>query len=341
MKRMRVILAVVVCLVLLGVMLTGLVGNDPRAPRFVPIQTQPSGPFRAMHYDWNYVAPVRDGKVWFWTVPMTTNEPTRHFLYEFKSHRVVGELLNASPIFANSEQTKLLCDGYSASASMKWKLIRWLEKSSFGKGLSRKLNYDEAFWLLDLKNNSAVRVGKVYQGVGLGSSFIPSPGFRYGYNAPSTVGEGILFLCDLESNLFVRMKVDGEPLGWWDGEHILFKDKLNNFKLFDVTTHQTNTVFAATTISSRLQELGLPGDPAGITAKCHWNGHDNDILFTEAKEKNFGRSFLLKADRKELSLRLLYRDFKFQWLGHLDSDCTHYLYEGESGQSGRGGNGGV
>jgi hypothetical protein len=340
MKRMRLIVPVVVCLLLLAVMVTGLVGNDPHAPRFIPVQMQPTGTFKAMYYDWHDTAPVRDGKVWFWTVPVATNEPSRHFLYEFKSHRVIGELLNASPIFANSDQTKLLCQGYSASASMKWKLIRWLDKSSFGKGLSRKLNYDEAFWLLDLKNNSAVRIGKVYQGVGFGSSFIPSPDFRYGYNSPSTVAEGVFFLCNLESNLFTKIKIEGEPLGWWDEQSILFKDKLNNFNLFDVTTHKTNTVFAAAAISRCLEELGLPGDPAGITAKYHWNGHDNEILFTEAKEKAWGRSFLLKTDR-DLSLKLLYRDFKFQWLGHLDADCTHYLYEGESGQPGKGGNGGV
>jgi hypothetical protein len=343
MKRLRFIIAVLLCLVLLAIIMTGLFGSDPHAPQFVLVQTQPTGPFKAMHYDWNSVAPVRDGKVWFWTVPTTTNRYTQHFLYELKSRRVVGELLNASPIFFNADQTKILCDGYSARASLKWKLIRWLEKSSFGKGLSRKLNYDEAFWLLDLRNNSAVRIGKVTQGVGLGSSFRPSPGFRYGYNEPSTVDEGVLFLCDLESNRFVRIKVDGEPLGWWDEQKILFKDKLNNFNLFDVTTHRTNIVFAATTISRFLQELGLPDDshPGGITALCHWNGRDNDILFTEYKEKNWGTSFLLKADRKDLSLRLLYRDFKFQWGGHLDSDCIHYVYEGESGQPGRGGNGGV
>src|SRR5262249_54309805 len=125
MKRTRLILPILVCLVLLAVMLMGLLGNDSRAPRFVPVQSQPTGPFKAMHYDWHDTAPVRDGRVWFWTVPVATNEHTRHFLYEFKSHRVIGELLNASPIFANSDQTKLLCDGYSASATMKWKLIRW------------------------------------------------------------------------------------------------------------------------------------------------------------------------------------------------------------------------
>jgi hypothetical protein len=344
MKRKRLILAVVVCLILV-VMLTGVLGSDPRGPKYVAVQSQPSGPFRQMHYGWSETLPVRDGKVWIWTVPTATNEPNRHFLYELKSHRVVGELLNGSAIFANSGQTKLLCEGYSSSEAMKWKLGRWLDKFSLTKGLSQKLNHGQEFWVLDLRNNSAVRVGKVSQAAGMGSQFVPSPGFRYGFNKPTaSLGTSDVFLCDLESNLFTKIEVDGFPQGWWDEKSILFKDPLNNFRIFDVVTRETSTVFGATAVSNYLQQLNLPLDAlgsAGLVAMCHWNGRDNDILFTQASERNWGRSFLLKADRKDMSLKLLYRDFKFQWGAHLDSDCTLYVYEGESGQPGRGGNGGV
>jgi len=340
MKRMRFILPVVVCLLLFTAIFTGLLGTDPHAPQFVPVQTQPSGPFKAMFYNWYSVVPVQGGRVWFWTVPAATNGHTQHFLYELKSHRVVGELLNGAPIFANSDQTKLLCEGYSITESLKWKLIRWLQKSSFGR-LSQKLNYEQAFWVLDLRNNSAVRVGKVTQAVGSGSSFIPSPGFRFGYNEPSTAKDGELFLCDLESNLFTKIKIEGRPLGWWDGHTILFRDHPNNFSLYDVVTRRTNTVITSAAIATCLQKLNLPDDTADITAICHWNGTDNDILLTKSSEKNWGECFMLKVDRNDLSLKLLYRDFKFQWLGRLDGDCTHYIYEGESGKPGRGGNGGV
>jgi hypothetical protein len=40
-------------------------------------------------------------------------------------------------------------------------------------------------------------------------------------------------------------------------------------------------------------------------------------------------------------LKFLYRDFKFQWGGHLDETATHYLYQGESGKPGNGGDGAV
>lgn len=220
-------------------------------------------------------------------------------------------------------------------------MIQWLEKSSFGKGLSRRLNHDEAFWILDLENNSAVKVGKFSQAAGLGSRFVPSPGFRYAYNQPSTVREGVLFLCDLESNLFTKIKIEGEPLGWWDERNILFRDYPNNFSLFDVVTRKTNTIITSAAISAALQKFDLPSDTADITAICHWNGKENDILLTKSSEKNWGECFLLEVDRKDLSINLLYRDFKFEWLGHLDAGCTHYVYQGESGKPGSGGNGGV
>jgi hypothetical protein len=341
MKRMRLIIPVVVCLLLFTAIFTGLLGRDPHAPQFVPVQTQPTGPFRAMFYNWNSGAPVQGGRVWFWTVPVATNVRSQHFLYDMKSRRVVGELLNGAPLFANSDQTKLVCEGFSASESLKWKLIRWLEKSSFGKGLSPKLNYGQVFWVLDLRNNSAVRVGKVTQAVGFGSSFKTSPGFRYGYNEPSTAKDGELFLCDLESNLFTKIKIEGEPLGWWDEHTILFRDHPNNFSLYDVANRRANTVITSAAISNCLHKLNLPEDTADITAICHWNGRDNDILLTKSSEKNWGECFLLRLDRRDLTLKLLYRNFKFQWLGHLDADCTHYLYEGESGKPGGGGNGGV
>src|SRR5215813_5655061 len=130
----RRIIAVLICFILLGIILIGIFSGDPRAPRFVPMQTQPSGPYRHMDYGWGELAPVRDGKVWIWTVPATTNARIQNFLYDLKYRRVSGELLNASPVFANREQTKLLCEGYGSLAALKWNIIRWLEKFRAGKG---------------------------------------------------------------------------------------------------------------------------------------------------------------------------------------------------------------
>jgi hypothetical protein len=62
---------------------------------------------------------------------------------------------------------------------------------------------------------------------------------------------------------------------------------------------------------------------------------------TLESQKNWGQAFLVKVDPSDLSFKLLDRDFKFQWSGHLNADCTLYLYQGESAGPGKGGNGGV
>src|SRR6266545_7618918 len=104
MKRMRLIVLVGACFVLLVAILSGLHARDQHAPRFVPVQTQPTGPYSRMDYGWGDFAPVRDGKVRIWAVSGTTNLHIQFFLYDLTNRRVIGELLNANPVFENGDQ---------------------------------------------------------------------------------------------------------------------------------------------------------------------------------------------------------------------------------------------
>jgi len=344
-KRIGIISAVLLVPIFLVLLITVVSSPSPNAPKFVPVHSQPNGPYTRMYYDWPGVVPVRDKKVWIWTMAGSnrTNLHIQHFLYDLDRRLVIGELLHANPVFSDRDQTRLLCEGYGSLAnSFRAKALLWFKKFPFGKTLVQRMNYDQSFWVLDLKDNSAVRIGQFSQFGGTGSSFIPSPDFRYGYNKPSSsFGGPELFLCDLQSNLFTKIRIDGWPGGWWDEQNILFKDSLNNLRLYQVTSGKIRTVFSSAAIARTLEELDLPADPAGLTPFCHWNGHDYDVYFTQESEKNWGESFLLKADRADSTLKLLYRTFKFQWSGTLDADGTHYLYQGESGLPGKGGNGGV
>jgi hypothetical protein len=329
------------CLMVLLTVVLPSARTVPNAPKFIPTGLQPAGSYTRMDYYWGAAVPVQGGKMWI----SAASGPTNHhqFLYDLDKRVTIGELSNASAVFFNGDQTKLLCEGFGSPAvSLKWRIMAWLKNFAVGKALAQKVNRDEAFWVLDLKNNSAKRIGKLTQSAGSGSHFVPSPGFRYGYNQPSaSLGTGDFVLCDLESNIFTRIKLDGDLKGWWDDQNILFKDSGNNFIRFDVGTRQTNTLFSAEAIAKLLEQMGLPRDPAGIGVFCTWNGSDYDVYFTQQKEKSWGESFLLKADRSGNTLKLIHRDFKFEWLGKLDAEGTHYLYQGERGQPGQGGNGGV
>jgi hypothetical protein len=315
---------------------------DPLAPRFVPGQVLPAGPFPIIHYDWASAVPFAGGKVWIWAMASPTN---RHcFLYDLETRQVVGELFNAGPVFCNRDQTKLLCYGPDALiTSVKQKVSAFIKKGFLGKLPLPQVNRPETFWVLDLRDNAVRRGGELSQIPGTGSSWRPSPGFRYGCNVPNNAEEGsAFFLCDLETAVFEKIRLQGDLQGWWDDRQILLRDRANNFILFDVIARKTNTLFSADALANSLRQLDITNRPGVIRAINVWNGRDYDFYLALQKESyGAGESFLLKTSHKDPAPRLLYPKFKFEHLGRLDVSATHYLFNGESGSSGRGGDGAV
>lgn len=315
--------------------------QDPNAPRYVPVTTQPTGPFGSENYNWIDSAPFEGGKVWVWTLASRTN--IHSFLYDLDKRLVVGELLNGAAVHGNQDQTKLLCEGFSAPAlSFKDQLSRLLNKITLGR-IPANSNRIETFWLLDLRNNSAVRLGNISQIPGTGSSWVPAPGFRHSYNRTWNNQGQTVFLCDLEKNTFNQIQFTNEVQGWWDDHDLLVKDAAGNFSIFDVQTRETKMLFSADAINQFLKEQGIPNDPAGIAATRNWNGSNFDFYFSGRRDRGLktNTTFLLKAERAGPALKLLYRDFQFIWSAQLDATATHYLYDGSSGPPGNGGNGGV
>jgi hypothetical protein len=348
MKRIKIILPIFLLLIVFLLLLSRPPKADSKLPRFVPAISQPVGPFGSEHYEWGDAIPFRDGKGWVWTALSRSN---RHsFLYDLDKRIVLGELFNAGAVFANHDQTKLLCDGpASPYTSFKNRMSLLLSRLSFGKiNLATKANQIETFWILDLRNNSAVRIGDLSQFPGTGSRWVPAPGFRYAYNIPTTMrGDQEFFLCDLEAGtlkkIHLQIHLRDELQGWWDDHTVLGKDSADNFVLFDVVTRKTQTLFSAEAILQFLKDNNLTNDPAGITSFRNWNGRDYDLYFAGNRKSGLdtNTTFLIKVERPGPTLKFLYRNFQFKWSGHLNVTATHYLYNGYSGAPGKGGNGGV
>jgi hypothetical protein len=347
MKRIKFILPCALVLLALLFLLSQLLKNSVAAPRFVPATSQPVGPFGSENYDWHVDIPFRDSKTWIWTGLSISN---RHsFLYDLDKRMVVGELFNGSPVFANYDQTKMLCYGPGSSfVSFKERLQILLKKLSFGKvNLAAALNRTETFWLLDLRNNSARSIGSFSQVVGSGSRWVPAPGFRYAYNLPSTLDPGAFFLCDLESGTkkWVNLPTDlrFSPSGWWDAHSLLLRDSHTNFVSFDVLTRQTKIILSAQSLPQFLRDNNIVAENKVIVTSRNWNGQDYDHYFSFDRIGGIdtNTTFLAKLERTNSSLQLLYRGFQFKWLGHLDASATHYLFVGENGRPGQGGNGGA
>ena len=80
MKRTgRLLSALLILIFLLVAFLIFFPAPSPTAPKFIPLEAQPAGPYIYMDYDWGGAVPVRDGKMWFWADSSRTNAPVRQF----------------------------------------------------------------------------------------------------------------------------------------------------------------------------------------------------------------------------------------------------------------------
>src|SRR6266699_6809449 len=151
MKRITTISATALVLLLLVSVVVMLHQTSRTAPRFVPGATASFGSFTVAY---SYpVSPLVGG--------MVLVKAVRHggsienpVLYDIDKRVVLGELLNARPVFLNRDQTKLLCQ--QTSASLKGKLGAFLNKAS-GNRIELQWPYYnvETFWMLDLRRGSA------------------------------------------------------------------------------------------------------------------------------------------------------------------------------------------
>ena len=314
---------------------------DPEAPRFIRGQIQPAAPFTSIHYGWSELVPFAGKKVWLWTASGTNHHC---YWYDLDKRTVIGELLKAGPVFCNADETKLLCQGHdSLETSFKQKLADLGRKIFGGKAPIPKLNRADTYWVLDLRNNSVKRMGELSQIPGTGSTWRPSPGFRYGCNVPSNSEEGTaFFICDLETGVFRKIRFRGDLQGWWDETRILIRDPGDNFVLLDILSGNTSTLFSAGLWADTLREKNLTNFSGRIRAINNWNGSNYDFYFgLQNASYQAGASFLFKANHEVPVLKLLFPNFKFEHLGRLDASASHYLYGGEPGLPGRGGNGAV
>jgi hypothetical protein len=341
MKRISIALVFVFLLILSCLFLVFRPGTDPDSPRYIVARTQPAGGFGSEMYDWGGAMPFQNGRVWVTTTLTRTN---RHvFLYDLEKQKIEGELFNAGPVLANQDLTKLLCEGYASPVATFKQRVAALVNRLFSKSPILKTNAVETFWILNLHNGSAFRVGELSQFPGTSSRWKQAPGFRFSFNVPNNAGEDHSFvLCDLDNNRFEEIKFEGKLAGWWNEHEILVQDASNNSVLFDVLKREPTLLFSASSLDQTLKSLGLTNHASELGVFSHWNGNDYDFFFMAPKvSRDSGECALLKTGHANPALTVFSRDFKFGYLGMFDDTATHYVYEGESGATGRGGNGAV
>lgn len=343
MKRIVIALAVLLALFVCVLILLRPDGYDPYAPRYLVFRSQPPGPFGIEMFSSIDPVPVRDGKTWITTYINATNYHS--YLYDLDRRVFLGELSNAGPVLANRDQTRILCEGFASPVTtLKGRIAAMLNRISPGKTPVVKTNRIETFWMLDLPNNRAKRLGELSQWPGTSSRWRPAPGFRFGCNVPNNEEEGRSFyLCDMDNSKFEKIGLTGDVRGWWDDHDLVFKDSNSNYCLFDVIGRKSSPLFTTADVTQFLAQSGVTNYPQKHATIFNWDGSNYDFYLTGDRRSGLdtNTTFLLRIEHDGPRFTLLSRNFQLHWLGYFDATGTHYLYSGESGAPGNGGNGSV
>ena len=318
----------------LAVLLISRLLSDPTAPRFHRAHHGAAAePYSYLSYEFLSPSPFEGGKTWIATTLGTNAD--RYVLYDIEKMKVLGELRNGAPVFMNRDQTRLLCvQRHSGTKTFPQRVCALLERVSFGKiRLPRSGDDVETFWVVDLTKGGATPLGSTTQLKGAGSSFSPSPRFRYAFNVPtSTLGKSGFLICDLEQRTLTTNQVRGWPMGWWDDENLILKDSNNDFVLYHMTTRAQAPLLSSRQITAFLRENDLEDDSCGlpdVMLFSIWNGRENDFYLTDTYKKwQAAQSCLVRVERPGATLRLISRDFKFEWSDHLDATGRYYVYSG-------------
>jgi len=330
----RITLAALFILVIALIVSIHWLSIDPEAPSFRPVRGSKLQLPAYSEIDYNFLSPspFEDGKMWIHTWSGTNG---RHcFLYGIDQKRTLGELVKGEPVFMNRDQSSLLCAqrGPAGPSQVGEQITRFLSSISGGKiRFAHVPNDAEVFWILDLKRNSTTRIGSLSQVRGAGSSFQPSPGFRFGFNKPSASSQRPeFFLCDLERKSFRSVALNGWPVGWWSDTEIIVKDPANDFVLWDVLSEKRSPLLSSAEIGEFLEAAQIPdADPKRANLFSIWDGKQNNFYLTDTHKKwQATNSYLIKLKRPDAALKLIAREFKFEWSDHLDPTGTFYLFTG-------------
>lgn len=302
------------------------------APRFrkitqpfeVPAYTQLSYPFLNSR-------PFAGDKVWI----MIWSRGDHHcYLYDLEARVVEGELFGADPSFMSSDGTTLLCTVRSVSSRSRGGFLRELSRAIGDAVRGRRGNGSagdvETFWALDLRNGTAKKLGKTLQFAGAGSSFFPSPSFRYAFNkATAAVSSQELLIADMQTKSLEIHMVDGQPREWWDDSRIVITTPKLDSVLYDVHSRNTTPLLSYDAVLEALEKAGLDASSGAVGLFAIRNGPENDFYLTDGNRRWLAtNSFLFKLERPAGALTLVASDFKFGWSDHFTADGQGYVFSG-------------
>jgi hypothetical protein len=325
-----IVVPAVLLLTVIGLVLVALLNSEqPDPPQFKKTSTTtPLPPAGQISYPYLDERPFEAGKVW---VSVTHGIGYRMFLYDIERKKVLGELVNGSPVTMVNE-TEVICMkvGQLKQSAYLRKIRFLIEQWTRGFVKFGGVGQHECYWVLTLDNNRARKLGHVPH---TGSfSFVASPQYHYGYKpvfAPGTNAAGVVkyYLFNLKRRSIQQIALNGTVCGWWDDTHIL----LQNDSAFSVYNIKNKRARRLPAFAEWKSVMGEKATGQSFPAAFHvWNGRENDFYLTDMRRKLLAtRSFLMRIQRSDERLKLISPNFQFEHYDHFDSTARYYVYTGD------------
>jgi hypothetical protein len=342
MKKKLIRILVLLMALLAAVIVWWCVKPSLDAPEFRPVGIPPQiTPYRYIFYDFLAANPFEGGKMWINVMSQTKSNHC--YLYDIERQTVLGELFRGDPVFTMGNGSKLLCAQRLSPGSAGRPLLGRVSRFfPFSKRSPRSASDWEVIWVLDLKRNHAVNIGRIPQLAGAGSTTVPAPGFRFGYNKPTGSPNSEFFVFDLEKERSLRVAVGGQqaiyPVAWWDEKTIVIKTANGDFLLYDVATAETKPFLSAGQLADFFAKAGIAEDSTNANGIASWNGNGYNLFLTDTHKRWLAEeSFLIQIEPAGATLKLISPKFWFGWSDRLDAATRHYIYSGREPGAGSSG----
>jgi hypothetical protein len=319
----RILIAGAVVVACLGVLIF-LAADRRERPRFITGDLPAYAPYKYLHFT-GPRPQIATEKLWLST--WSGSNDFHNFLFDLSQRRIIGRLVNGAPLALNSNATKVLC----LQRELHRPGLLHEARSILSDLLLRKnrpaLDF-EMLWVLDLKNNSAVKVGRVPRRSGSGSLAFASPDFRHllirGEGVADSLGTEH-YLCNLESNTLTKIATDW-PMGWWNERQLLDFSPGAAHQLYDIHTQQFSTLLTEAQITSFLENAGLAPKLHDTMRFFTRRGHVTGIYLAPPPHNDEGDSRLIKLDPTNSTLSFVSRKFNRKWRGELDPGDRYFLF---------------
>jgi hypothetical protein len=327
-----IIVPAILLLTFTGLLLVVLLNSEePDPPQFKKFVEATPGPQPGqISYPYLDERPFEAGKLW---VSVIHGIGYKIFLYDIERKKVLGEMVNGSPVtMVNDTEVVCMKVGQLKQSAYLRKIRFLIERWTRGVMRFGNVGQHECYWVLNLNNNRARKLGHVPH---TGSfNFVASPQYHYGYKpvfAPATNGAGVVeyYLFNLKRKSIQKIALNATVCGWWDDTHILLQSTNSAFSLYNIKNKRARRLPGFAEMKSVMAEKATePSLPAAFHV---WNGSENDFYLTDMRQKLLAtRSFLMKLQRSDERLKLISPNFQFEHYDHFDSSGRYYVYTGDT-----------